>query len=118
MKTRNPYFRTQFITATISTTLVLVLLGIIVMSVLTAHKLSNYVRENINVSVLLSDELDEAHTKALSNELVKQPFTKSIEYISKEDALKEGEAAMGTDPTEFLGYNPFTASFEIKLKAD
>ncbi len=25
---------------------------------------------------------------------------------------------MGTDPAEFLGYNPFTASIEIKLNAD
>ena len=25
---------------------------------------------------------------------------------------------MGTDPEEFLGYNPFTASLEIKLHSD
>ena len=25
---------------------------------------------------------------------------------------------MGIDPTEFLGYNPYTASIEVKLKAD
>lgn len=25
---------------------------------------------------------------------------------------------MGTDPEEFLGYNPFTASIEIKLHSD
>ena len=38
-------------------------------------------------------------------------------YISKEQALKEQTEAMGTDPAEFLGYNPFTASIEIKLNA-
>ena len=31
---------------------------------------------------------------------------------SNEQALKEQSEAMGTDPAEFLGYNPFTASIE------
>ena len=39
---------------------------------------------------------------------------KQSEYISKKQALKEQTEAMGTDPEEFLGYNPFTASIEIK----
>lgn len=43
---------------------------------------------------------------------------KETSYISKEQALKEQSEAMGTDPAEFLGYNPFTASIEIKLNAD
>ena len=32
--------------------------------------------------------------------------------------MKEQTEAMGTDPQEFLGYNPFTASIEIKLHSD
>lgn len=40
---------------------------------------------------------------------------KETEYISKKQALREQTEAMGTDPQEFLGYNPFTASIEIKL---
>ena len=40
---------------------------------------------------------------------------KEPEYISKKQALREQTEAMGTDPQEFLGYNPFTASIEIKL---
>ena len=39
---------------------------------------------------------------------------KETEYISKKQALREQTEAMGTDPQEFLGYNPFTASIEIK----
>ena len=30
--------------------------------------------------------------------------------VYKRQALKEQTEAMGTDPEEFLGYNPFTAS--------
>lgn len=118
MKKRNPYFGTQFITATISTTLVLVLLGIIVLFVLSAHNLSNHVKENINVSVLISDELDSLQIQQMEESFAKAPYTKSIQYVSKSDALKEQTEAMGTDPTEFLGFNPFTASFEIKINAD
>ena len=40
-------FDMQFITSSISTTLVLLLLGLVVFFVLTAHNLSVYVRENI-----------------------------------------------------------------------
>jgi cell division transport system permease protein len=52
-KNRHSIFNTQFITATISTTLVLVLLGTIVLFVITAQNLSTFVKENINVSVLM-----------------------------------------------------------------
>ena len=51
-KKRHSFLSTQFITAAISTTLVLVLLGIIVLFVITAQNLSTYVKENINVMVI------------------------------------------------------------------
>ena len=114
---RRTFFSTQFITSCISTTLVLILLGTITMFVLMAQNLSTYVRENINVSVLLSDDLVEDDVKGLQAEFAKQPYVKSIQYISKEQALKEQTEAMGTDPTEFIDVNPFTASFEIKMNS-
>jgi cell division transport system permease protein len=49
--------------------------------------------------------------------LNEKSYVKESVYISKEQALKEQTEAMGTDPAEFLGYNPFTASIEIKLNA-
>lgn len=117
-KRRKSLSSTQIITTTISTTLVLVLLGIIVLFVLTARNLSNYVKENINVSVLISDEMDSLRIQKLESTLRKAPYTKSVEYISKERALQEEIEAQGIDPTEFLGMNPYTASFEVKINAD
>lgn len=120
-KTRNnavSYFDMQFITSSISTTLVLLLLGLVVFFVLAANNLSVYVRENINFSVLLSDDMKEADIMKLQKKLNAEPFVKETEYISKKQALKEQTEAMGTDPQEFLGYNPFTASIEIKLHSD
>lgn len=109
---------TQFVTTTISTTLVLIMLGTIVLFMLTARNLSNYVRENITVQVLISDDLDSVQIGKLQNQFEKAKYIKSINYVSREDAVKEVSEEMGTDPTEFLGYNPFTASFEIKVKSD
>ena len=118
MKKHSHFFSTQFITPAISTTLVLVLLGTIVFFVLTAHNLSNYVKENINITILISDELDSNQIAKLKEKFKKTNYVKSIEYISKEQALQDATTDMGTDPSEFLGYNPFTASFEIKIKAE
>lgn len=117
-KKSNKLLGTELVTATISTTLVLVLLGVIVLFVLTAHNLSNYVKENINVSVLISDELDSVQVAKMEAELNAAPYAKSVEYISKERALQEEIEAQGVDPTEFLGMNPYTASFEIRVNAD
>ena len=112
------YFDMQFITSSISTTLVLLLLGLVVFFVLGAHNLSVYVKENINFSILISDDMKESDILKLQKKLDKEPFMKETEYISKKQALREQTEAMGTDPQEFLGYNPFTASIEIKLHSD
>lgn len=120
-KSRNnavSYFDMQFITSSISTTLVLLLLGLVVFFVLAANNLSVYVRENINFYVLISDDMKETDILKLQKRLNNEPFVKETEYISKKQALKEQTEAMGTDPQEFLGYNPFTASIEIKLHSD
>ena len=112
------YFDMQFITSSISTTLVLLLLGLVVFFVLGAHNLSVYVKENINFSILISDDMKESDILKLQKKLDKEPFVKATEYISKKQALREQTEAMGTDPQEFLGYNPFTASIEVKLHSD
>lgn len=121
MKTKKnsiSYFDMQFITSGISTTLVLLLLGLVVFFVLAAHNLSVYVKENISFSVLISDDMKEGDILKLQKKLDKEAFVKQTEYISKKQALREQTEAMGTDPQEFLGYNPFTASIEIKLHSD
>lgn len=112
------YFNMQFITSSISTTLVLLLLGLVVFFVLAAHNLSVYVKENISFSVLISDDMKESDILKLQKKLDKEAFVKQTEYISKKQALREQTEAMGTDPEEFLGYNPFTASIEIKLNSE
>jgi len=117
-KRANSFFNMQFITSSISTTLVLLLLGMVVFFVLSANNLSTYVRENIGISVLVSDDMKEPEALKFQKTLNERTYVKESVYVSKEQALKEQTEAMGTDPAEFLGYNPFTASIEIKLNAE
>ena len=112
------FFNMQFITSSISTMLVLLLLGMVVFFTLSANNLSDYVRENIGFTILVSDDMKEADALKFQKTLNEKTYVKESMYISKEQALKEQTEAMGTDPAEFLGYNPFTASIEIKLNAE
>ncbi|MDY3266010.1 MAG: permease-like cell division protein FtsX [Phocaeicola sp.] len=118
MRKSKSLFDMQFITAGISTTMVLFLLGLVVFFVLTANNLSVYIRENISFSAVLDDGVKETSIIKFQERLNKKNYVKQTIYISKEQALKEQTEAMGTDPTEFLGQNPFSASIEIKLKAN
>ena len=111
-------FDMQFVTSSISTTLVLLLLGLVVFFVLAAHNLSVYVKENISFSILISDDMKEADILKLQKQLDKEAFVKETEYISKEQALREYIDETGTDPQEFVDYNPLSASIEIKLRSD
>ena len=107
----------QVVTLCISTTMVLILFGLVVFSVLTARNLSSYVKENLTVTVMLNDTVSVNDAHRLCRELYHRPYVRNIDYVSKEQALKEQTAAMGSDPSEFLGMNPFVATLELQLKS-
>ena len=107
----------QGITLCISTALVLILLGMVVFSVLSARNLSSYVKENLTVTMMLGEDITDPEARKLCNDLRKNSYISHITYISKEQALKEQTEAMGTDPSEFIGMNPFVPSIELQLKA-
>ena len=108
----------QLVTLCISTSMVLVLLGLVVFSVLTSHNLSQWVKENLTVTVMLKDEVTVNEAKLLCRDLYHRPYSRNIDYISREQALKEQSEAMGSDPSEFLGMNPFSATLELQMKSD
>ena len=108
----------QLVTLCISTAMVLVLLGLVVFSVQTSRNLSQWVKENLTVTVVLNDGVSVGDAKQLQENLVHRPFSKNIDYISREQALKEQTEAMGSDPSEFLGVNPFPATLELQLHSE
>lgn len=108
----------QLVTLCISTSLVLVLLGMVILSVLTAHNLSTYLKENFIVTATLSDDLSTQEAATLCKQLEKKPYIAKLTFISKEQMLKENTTELGVDPSEFVGENPFPSSIEMQLKAD
>ena len=109
----------QAVTLCISSALVLILLGVVVLSVLTARNTSAYVKENLVITMLLEQDMTTPEAKRLCTKLDKRPYIKHLQFVSKEQALREQTKALGSDPTEFTGgVNPFLASVELTLHAD
>ena len=79
----------QVATLCISTSLVLILLGVVVFTVLTARNLSSYVKENLTVTLMLSEDISLSESKKLSIKLGKEEYTSRTKFISTEQALKE-----------------------------
>lgn len=102
----------------ISTTMVLVLLGMVVLFALTARELSRSMRESLVITVVLQDDVTEPDAMALRDQLSCSPYVKRLHYISREQALEEQRQSMDLDPTEFLGENPFAISMELTLLED
>ena len=87
-------------------------------SVLTARNLSDYVKENLTVTMMLEDDMTNPEALQLCRNLRARRYISSLHYVSKQQALKEQTVAMGPDPSEFIGTNPFLGSIEVNLKAD
>lgn len=108
----------QTVTLCISTAMVLILLGLIVLTVFTGHNLSNFVKENLTVTMILRGDMTESEAQQLIGNVRKLPYIKGLNYISKDEALKEVTKEMGADPREFAGGNPCTGSIELQLMPD
>lgn len=106
------------LTACISTTMVLILVGTIVFLGLMVGSLERSVKENFTVQVLLEDTLSQPQTFKLAEELKLMPYTKEVTYISKEEATRSMAEEYGVNPAEFIGDSPFPASFEVSLVAE
>ena len=110
-------FFNSWITSLISITLVLILLGLLSFMLINSKKLSDYVREKIGFTLVLSDDLRETEIIRLQKILSAGDFVKSVDYIDKESAANELTKELGEDFQGFLGYNPLFESLDIKLNA-
>lgn len=116
-KYKESFFNLHF-TSTISISLVLFMIGLIVSLYLTTHYFTVKSKENISLSIILNDTISETDLSRLERYLNATEYTKQVVYISRDSALKEHIAAIGEDPSEFLGYNPLNASLEVFLSSE
>lgn len=106
------------ITATISVALVLLLIGIITMLGIAAHSITRNIKENIGFDIVLTDTATDAEVNQLKSKWTASPYTASVRYYSKEDALMNWEEETGENLMDVLGINPFSGELEVKVKAD
>ena len=111
------FFNSHLISV-VSISLVLFLLGLILIVGLLGNELSRYVKENITVSVVLTEDLTDITVREMRNEIEQMPYVKSTEYISKEQASLEMQRELGENPETFLGFNPFNAIIEVRLNSE
>lgn len=108
----------MYFTTTISISLVLFLVGLECVVLMSAHELVRHVRENVVLTVVLSDMASQEDVARLANLMQVAPYANGSDYISREEALQEHIDNLGEDPQKFLGYNPLTDAFEVNLHAE
>ena len=101
-----------------STTLVLVLLGVMCALLLSARSLSDHIKRNMTMSVVVSSKLGEDEVLNFRKQLDKRPYVVGSKYVSSAQILEEQKQELGTDPVEFLGYNPYEPSIDLTLKSE
>ncbi len=108
----------SYMSSIISISLVLLLVGLVVFFGVNAKSVSDYFKENIRVTAVLSDGADEAAANKLMMSIFKKDYVSDIEYISKEQGTLEMERMLGKDFLDVFETNPVPISLEIFLKAD
>jgi len=106
------------ITATISISLVLFLLGLIILLAVMAKNLSSNVKESLSFDIILSDDIKDSEVNRLLKQLEATDFVKSTEYISKTEAAKQLAADIGQNPEDFLGFNPLPGIITVRLNSE
>ncbi len=109
--------KSSFITTIISISLVLFMLGLFGMVVLHGQWISVQIRENISLSVILKGNVQEKAIRDFQKNLDKQAYVRSTQYITRDEAARELEEALGEDFIAYIGYNPLLPSIEIRLNA-
>lgn len=115
---RKKVFKIQTVSVYISTTLVLLLLGVMGILFIGAQSISRNIRENILVTVVFNNSLEENDILNFKKSLDSDKRILKSVYISKEQALAEETAALKANPIEILGYNPYEASIELTMKPE
>ena len=110
--------KTFYISTIFSISLVLVMVGLLGLIVLHGKNLSNFVKENIVLNVVIKENAGDNEIFSLQSNLEKNESIKSTQFISKESAAKNLSNDLGEDFVKFLGYNPLSASIDVYLKAD
>ncbi|NRF40615.1 ABC transporter permease [Pedobacter foliorum] len=110
--------KTIYISTIFSIALVLLMLGMLGLILVHAKNLSNYVKENIVLNIIVDEGAKETDVLAFQKELNANPAVKNTQYVNKEMAARNLTNDLGEDFVNFLGYNPLLSTVDVYLKAN
>jgi len=107
-----------------SITLALFVIGLFGLLLLHTQKLTQIIKENVEVQIYLNRFITESERIKINNTLATKEFVfvkdgePQIEFLSKEEAAQQFIKDTGEDFVEFLGDNPLHDAYAIKLKPE
>jgi cell division transport system permease protein len=107
-----------------SITLALTVIGLFGLLLLHAHKLSQQVRENLEVQVYLERNLPETELLRLQQDLESQPYVAKhdgrpqVRFVSKEEGARQLLETTGEDFHNFLDDNPLRDAYVLKINPE
>jgi len=93
-------------------------MGLLGLFILQGKKISDYVKENIQLTVFMKENVEPAEIEIIQRLLNYSPFVKSTEYVPAEEAAKRLQKDLGEDFIDFIGFNPLSASIDVKMKSE
>lgn len=108
-----------YLSSVISISLVLLLVGVAAMLLVNARSVSDYFKENMQVTVMMKQNVtDEAAMDYQNSILDGKRFIKKSVFVSKEQGQREMADMLGEDFLEVFETSPIPVSIDITLKAE
>ena len=110
--------RNAYLSSIISISLVLLLVGIASLLLVNARAISDYFKENMQVSVMMKQSVTESDALRYKDELDKADFIRSSVFVSREQGRREMEEMLGEDFLSVFETAPIPVSIDITLNAE
>lgn len=85
-------------------------------SFILSSKIDNYLLNQFNIHIYLTQELNDNQLKEISQKVNKVIETEKIAYVSKDEAIKNFIKQNGEEFKDILDFNPLPASLIVTLK--
>lgn len=107
-----------YLSSVVSISLVLLLVGVASMLLVNAKSVSDYFKENMQVSVMMKQNVSDEKALEFKERLEDERYIKSASFISKEQGQRELAAQLGEDFLDVFETSPIPVSIDVTLTAD
>ena len=107
-----------YLSSVVSISLVLLLVGVAAMLLVNTRSVSEFFKENLQVSVMMKQEVSDEEAAVFKNEIDSMRFVRNAELITKARGEKEMAEMLGTDFLSVFETSPIPVSIVVTLDAD